>query len=72
MGKDQTSDVDMVVTLGQGWEDGVDAILKQYCEGSILGPTTVIKSGFQSKGAGIEKLGLDVSGAHSDQRVTYR
>jgi len=68
--EDQASDVDMVITLGQGWEDGVDAILKQYCEGSILGPTTVIKSGFQSKGAGIESGFGRFGPAHSDQRVT--
>jgi hypothetical protein len=37
MGEEQAAEVDMVVTLGQGWEDGVDAILTQYCEGSILG-----------------------------------
>jgi len=39
----------MVVTLGQGWEDGVDAILMQYYKGSILGPTTVIKSCFNRR-----------------------
>jgi hypothetical protein len=43
---EHASEVDMVVTLGYGWEDGVDATLMQYCEGSILGPTTVVKSCF--------------------------